>query len=248
MHAIAAEYRAVLGDLEPGDDLNVTASPSSSTLMVSSVTGNCVAAKLLATPQYWVDNLVSPVRFADAVQCLTGKDTGSLLSAEAGQITDLIEIGPHPALRRAVQDTTNSLRHHALLERSKGGVKTVLSVIGSLFSHGHSVSVAAANGLDSGKLPWLNNCPPYPFDRSRRYWNESRLSRDYRQRRPAPGYLLGRRAHDWNELQPRWRNWMSLETHPWLGDHCVSYYSQILFHKQLSSSSSYLQDAPVQRT
>jgi acyl transferase domain-containing protein len=222
MRAIATEYRALLGDLESGKTLGVTEPQSPASVMVSSVTGNTVAAKLLSIPDYWVDNLVSPVRFADAVQRLTGQAPSLPLALGTGEIKDLVEIGPHPALRRPLKDTVPSLRHHAILERSRPDVRTVLSVIGSLFCYGHSLSVTAANSQASGKLPWLIDCPPYPFNHSRRYWSESRIARDYRQRKPAPGYLLGRRAQDWNELRPRWRNWLSIETHPWLGDHCVS--------------------------
>ncbi|KAE9379424.1 hypothetical protein N431DRAFT_553644 [Stipitochalara longipes BDJ] len=221
MRAIATEYRALLGDLESGKALGVTELQSPASVMVSSVTGNTVAAKLLSIPDYWVDNLVSPVRFADAVQRLTGQAPSLPLAPGTGGIKDLVEIGPHPALRRPLKDTVPSLRHHAILERSRPDVQTVLSVIGSLFCYGYSLSVTAANSQASGKLPWLIDCPPYPFDHSRRYWSESRIARDYRQRKPAPGYLLGRRAQDWNELRPRWRNWLSIETHPWLGDHCV---------------------------
>ncbi len=193
--------------------------------MVSSVTGNTITAKQLSIPDYWVDNLVSLVRFADAVQRLTGQASSLPLAVGAGGIKDLVEIGPHPALHRLLKDTVPSLRHHAILERSRPDVGTVLSVIGSLFCYGHSLSVTAANSQASGKLLWLIDCPLYPFDHSRRYWSESRIARDYRQRKPAPGYLLGRRPQNWNELRPRWRNWrnwLSIETHPWLGDHCVS--------------------------
>lgn len=222
MHSIAAKYHDLLGDLDSGDAPNATGPASPANIMVSSITGNVVTARLLAEPDYWVDNLVSPVRFADAVKCLSRKSSSFPLALEAGNITDLIEIGPHPALRRPLKEIDHSLRHHTLLERSMSNMQTVLSVIGSLFCYGHSPLVTAANSQPHGKTPSLIDCPPYPFDHSRRYWIESRIARDYRQRKPSPGYLLGRRAHDWNEIRPRWRNWLSIETHPWLGDHCVS--------------------------
>lgn len=222
MRAIATEYRALMGVLEPGKTLDIIGKPSSpETVMVSSVTGDIVSAKVLSMPDYWVDNLVSPVRFVDAVKRLTGNTPIPPLAFVAGGITDLIEIGPHAALRRPLKDTVPSIRYHAVLERSKPNLHTVLSVVGSLFCFGHSLSVVAANSHTGTKLQHLADCPPYPFDHSRRYWSESRIARDYRMRKSAPGYLLGRRANDWNELLPRWRNWLSLETHPWLGDHCV---------------------------
>lgn len=222
MRAIATEYRALMGVLESGKTPDATGRPQSpATAMVSSVTGDVVAAKLLSMPDYWIDNLVSPVRFVDAVRTLTNKAADPSLAFLSGGITDLIEIGPHAALRRPLKDTSPSIRYHAILERSKPMVQTLLSVVGSLFCFGHSLSVAAANSHTNTKLQHLIDCHPYPFDHSRRYWSESRIARDYRMRKSAPGYLLGRRAHDWNELLPRWRNWLSLETHPWLGDHCV---------------------------
>lgn len=67
MRAIATEYCALLDELESGKALGVTDPQSPESVMVSSVTGNTIAAKLLSMPDYWVDNLVSPVRFADAV-------------------------------------------------------------------------------------------------------------------------------------------------------------------------------------
>ena len=202
--------------------MDATRNHSPAPIMVSSVTGNTIAANLLALPDYWVDNLVSPVRFVDAVQRFIGKTSGVRLAFQTSEIKDLVEIGPHPALRRPLKDTAPSLRHHAILERLKPAGNTVLSVIGSLFCHGYSPMVTAANSQANGKVPGLIDCPPYPFDHSRRYWSESRIARSYRLRKAAHGYLLGRCAHDWNEFRPRWRNRLSVETHPWLGDHCVS--------------------------
>lgn len=222
MRNIATEYYASMGTLESGKTTDTTGNfRPPAAIMVSSVTGDIVAADLLSMPSYWVDNLVSPVRFVDAIRRLTNQAPGPSLNLVAGGITDLVEIGPHTALRRPLKDTIPSVRYHAILERSKPNLKTILSAIGSLFCSGHSLSVAAANGQASGKTQPLTGCPRYPFDHSRRYWSESRIARDYRMRKAAPGYLLGRRAHDWNELRPRWRNWLSVETHPWLGDHCV---------------------------
>lgn len=224
MQAIAKQYRAFMGVLQSGTTTDITDKTySPPTIMVSSVTGNVIAAKLLSMPDYWVENLVSPVRFVDAMKRLTDKVSGPSLAFAAGGITDLIEIGPHPALRRPLNETVPSIRYHAILERSKPNVQTLLSVVGSLFCSGHSLSVAAANNQTGSKLQHLTDCPPYPFDHSRSYWSESRISRGYRMRKSAPGYLLGRRSQDWNELLPRWRNWLSLETHPWLGDHCVGF-------------------------
>lgn len=219
MHAVAAEYLALMGHLEADH----RRSRGRAIPMVSSVTGHVAAPKLLATPQYWVDNLISPVRFSEAVQLLASGKPEVMLPLGSGAITDLVEIGPHAALRRPVKDSApKSLLYHAALERKKSPLRTMLVLLGTLFCRGHPVSVLAANQQAQGHLPFLVDCPPYPFDHSKRYWSESRLSKDYRLRRSSPGYMLGRRAHDWNAMRPRWRNWLSVEKMPWLAHHVVT--------------------------
>ncbi|KAK5988235.1 Compactin diketide synthase mlcB [Cladobotryum mycophilum] len=222
MHAIAVEYLVSMGSLEAG----LRKHDIQEATMISSVTGNIVSRKLLTSPQYWVDNLTSPVRFSDALQHLMGDTTQMDNPLSTNVVTDLVEIGPHGALRRPVKDIlfglSPSTRYHSILDRTKGPVWTTLSLLGELFCHGHPVSILEANGQAAGKMPFLIDCPSYPFDHSKRYWAESRLSRDFRLRRDSPNYLLGKRSHDWNVLQPRWRNWLYTETTPWLSDHIVS--------------------------
>jgi acyl transferase domain-containing protein len=189
--------------------------------MFSTVTGREISLKLVETPEYWVTNLTSPVRFVDALQ--------RMLSATDAAVTDLIEIGPHAALKRPIKDSTpETMRYFSVLERKQSPLRTTLTLLGSLFCHGHPVNVLAGNGQcpdqGSGSMPFLVDCPPYPFDLSNTYWHESRLSKGYRFRSSSPGYLIGRRANDWNPLQPRWRNWLCTETNPWLGHHRASSY------------------------
>ena len=218
MSAVADEYASLMGFLEPG----LAKSHIGLVSMISSVTGHVVSPKRLATPQYWVANMVSPVRFADAVQGLSD-GAEQLLSRGPGVITDLIEVGPHAALRRPVKDSTSSsLRYHSVLERAKSPLETTLSLLGTLFCYRHPVSILTGNLQAEGNLPFLVDCPPYPFDHSRRYWTESRLSKDFRLRPKLPGYMLGKSNHDWNTLRPQWRNWLYTEIMPWLGDHVVS--------------------------
>ncbi|KAH8889473.1 hypothetical protein GQ53DRAFT_869901 [Thozetella sp. PMI_491] len=216
MRTIAAEYMERLGSLQAVEQQRLHIS------MVSSVSAQVVAPELLSTPQYWVDNLVSPVRFSEAVQSLIDvRHALSSLPPGVDAITDVIEIGPHSALRRIIKDNVlatsssspeskTTIRYHASLERSKSALHTMAYLVGSLFSHGHPVSVSTANRIAKGSLPALVDCPRYPFDHGRRYWNESRLSRDFRLRAHSDGYLLGRRTNDWNALRPRWRNWLCI--------------------------------------
>ncbi|KAI1459907.1 hypothetical protein F4805DRAFT_35615 [Annulohypoxylon moriforme] len=225
MAKIADEYMRLIGSLDNG----TTKATRSSIPMVSSVTGQLVRPASLATPQYWVENMVSPVRFADAVHVLTQKT--SSLKVGIGSITDLIEVGSHPALRRPVQDTLakagnkkQQIRYSHVLHRSYPAAQTALELIGQLYSHGHTVSVSTANQDSSSEEPrrFLVDLPKYPFDHSKTYWAESRLSRDFRLREGVEGETLGARFFDWNPLEPRWRNFLSVETTPWIGDHVIS--------------------------
>lgn len=218
MLAVADEYASLMGPLES----DMVKSQTSFIHMISSVTGHVISSKLLSTAQYWVNNMVSPVRFADAIKLLSKRPEDSV-SGGPEIITDIVEIGPHSALRRPIKDSLSSpLRYHSALERKKSSLHTILTVLGTLWCHKYPVSILAGNLQADGKFPFLVDCPPYPFDHSRRYWAESRLSKDFRLRPYSPGYMLGRRNHDWNALRPQWRNWLSTEAMPWLGDHIVS--------------------------
>lgn len=224
--SIASEYLSLISSL------NAAGSEDSKVLagvpMVSSVNGRVVSAEELSKGDYWVDNMVCPVRFADAVEHLV-QDT-SRAKLGLGSISDLIEVGPHPALRRPILDTikktenqTKDIRYASALHRSRSAIETVLSLVGQLFCLGHSVSVSAANQQSpEDKTIFLIDCPKYPFDHSRRYWSESRISRNFRLRGAVQGETLGVRVSDWNPFEPRWRNFLSVETDAWVGDYKVN--------------------------
>ncbi|PKY00277.1 polyketide synthase [Aspergillus campestris IBT 28561] len=226
MRAIADEYYSLLDGLEGADPRKVKA--AALIPMVSSVSGKAIRPATLKTAQYWVDNLVSPVRFSDAIQVLTQES--STLKVGLGSITDLVEIGPHPALRRPVNDTVQQahnrktqVRYESILQRGQSAIQTALGLVGRLFCLGHAVSIPAVNQqLADIKPPFLVDCPEYPFDRSNHYWAESRTSRDFRLRGTVKGEILGVRASDWNPLEPRWRNFLSVESLPWTKHHMIT--------------------------
>ncbi|KAF2638710.1 polyketide synthase PksD [Massarina eburnea CBS 473.64] len=218
MHSIAKEYESCLSSLTQGVRCE------SSAVMISSVTGTIVSASKVSQPQYWVTNLVSPVQFTDALEYATviaPKDGHDL------KLHEFLEIGPHGALRRSINDTMarvgKKIRYTSLLSRFDSAMKTSLEAAGGLFTRGAAVNIAAVNQIEkpSKASPALVDMPPYPFDRSQIYWHESRFSRDWRLRGAAPRDVLGVRSSDWNPLEPRWRKMLSIEDSPWIGDHIV---------------------------
>jgi acyl transferase domain-containing protein len=229
MQAIAGEYAMSIGTLEGAG--RRTNKVMARIPMVSSVSGRAVRQEDLSKAQYWVNNLVSPVRFSDAIQLLTQQS--STLKVGMGNISDLIEIGPHAALRRPVNDTVQQahnrkrdIRYLHVLHRSFPAIQATLELAGQLFCLGHTVSLSAVNQQPADiRRPFLVDGPSYPFDRSNNYWTESRISRDFRLRGAVHGDTLGVRVSDWNPLEPRWRNFLSTESTRWLGDHKVGFFS-----------------------
>lgn len=218
MDQVAGKYLELLGGLGTAqtDKTGVT--------MASSVTGRLVSPKLLSTAQYWVNNLTSQVRFSEAVAQLMTSDTN---------LGGCVEIGPHSALQWPIRDITSqetfrgrNLWYRSALIKSKSSHSSILTLIGHLFCHGHPVSLLEANMQAAeaarGALLPLRDCPKYPFDHSHKFWFETRFSRDFRHRVGTSSYVLGQRSHDWNPLEPKWRNFLYLDSMPWLGDHEVN--------------------------
>ncbi|PTB63211.1 polyketide synthase [Trichoderma citrinoviride] len=227
MRAVAYEYLSLLGDMEPSDaDMSVD--------MYSSVTGARVEDAI--TSQYWVDNLVSPVRFTDALLKMTLESPKSSLRVNSSNsvIQEIVEVGPHSALRSAIKETLTShfsenlgIGYHAVLDRNTPGVETLLKTVGNLFSRGSVVDLALVNqgalrSPSDGQPSMIANLPPYAFNHSQTTWYESRLSRNYRFRKYPRHDLFGAPVPDWNPEEPVWRNFIRISEQPWLRDHVVT--------------------------
>ncbi|KAJ8130428.1 hypothetical protein O1611_g3200 [Lasiodiplodia mahajangana] len=223
MYMVEHDYLEALGSLSTGDPTQNNIS------MVSSVTGALVSPEVLLTPQYWVDNLISRVKFLDAVQYLFIEVPDQ--SPDLTHFADIVEVGPHSTLRRPLQDIVQGLdilpekkrpRYHSVLHKSKSALEATFQIAGDLFCLGYSVSITEVNQQNGKNVSILVNCPKYPFDHSRQYWIESRIAREYRFREAVPRDSLGTRVHDWNPLEPRWRNMISVKSMPWVGDHVLN--------------------------
>ncbi|KAH8711877.1 hypothetical protein GQ44DRAFT_689781 [Phaeosphaeriaceae sp. PMI808] len=220
MQAIAEEY------LERLREANVVAYKAEKGIqMFSSVTGQIVEHNQLGA-EYWVANLVGCVNFSGAIQklCLPREDN------EEQAVDILLEIGPHALLKLPVQETLHtlfgdksSIRYLPILVRNKPADATALQAAGALHTENVPIDILAANfPLNSRKYPQvLTNLPRYPWNHTRSYWYESRLSRDYRFRQSARTETLGASVPDWNPLEPRFRNFLRLREQPWLRDHIV---------------------------
>lgn len=219
MRQIAEEYHLCISSLESQE-------PRNAATMISSVTGLKTSASTLSQAQYWVDNLVSPVRFADALQYLA---VAAPQHDGLKKLSTFVEIGPSGALKRPVNDTLNDVSkgqaftYLPILSKFTSAIESTLETVGRLFSIGYSVSVTEANqqNADAREWPFLVDTPAYPFDHSQLHWHETRLSRDWRFREAAPRSVLGTRVTDWNPLEPRWRKFLRSSEMPWIEDHVI---------------------------
>ncbi|KAJ0161927.1 Lovastatin diketide synthase LovF [Colletotrichum tanaceti] len=236
MRAVADEYLLAMGDLEKG-----TPKSPYEPRFYSSTMGAPMALSQLRRPDYWVKNLVSPVRFAESVtEMLKGSPVPKVKGHVNGHvreeatvepITDFLEIGPHSALRGPLSSTAKQVRgsstvdYHSVLRRQKPAVETTLEAIGALFCHGHGVDLARVNEADEPPGPrplMLTNLPSYPFDHSKEYWLESALSSGFRKRSAGRHELLGAPVPGFNPDNAAWHNYIRLTESPWIEDHRVS--------------------------
>ncbi|KAF4983054.1 hypothetical protein FZEAL_1454 [Fusarium zealandicum] len=176
--------------------------------------------------QYWVDNLVSPVRFGNALELLCRTE---VVGVEPSPLALFTEIGPHGALAGPVRQTLKSLdlsgfksNYLPTLVRGRDAVISLLETAGKLFEFGYPVYLQATlGGQDETKPTLVDDLVPYPWDHSTSYIYESNLSKQHRFRAHPPHDLLGLRVPGTTSHEPTWRNFLGVDSLPWLRDHVV---------------------------
>ncbi|TGJ85565.1 hypothetical protein E0Z10_g3197 [Xylaria hypoxylon] len=181
--------------------------------------------KMSAT--YWRHNLERPVQFSAALIKL----------AEDHKEIQLIEIGPHSALKGPIQQirkalgfNETSLPYLPTLVREENAVLRMKFLAGKLFTHGHTLEWNLLNDLfdPTRRLKILHDLPPYPWDYSGGLlWNEPRASVEMRNRKYLRHELLGTAALTGNGIDFTWRNILKPSEMPWLQDHKLE--EQVVF-------------------
>ena len=230
MKVIASEYLTAIGDLQMENPSLAIGK------MISSVSAREASVQELCDGQYWVQNMISPVRFSEALQIMCARSRKTIRRKldrshqDIITVEDIVEIGPHSALRGSVRDSLKVLsrekevRYSSALVRNMSARKTILELIGHLHCLGYGINLSHVNSpdTDSSNVPIiLTDLPEYPFNHSKPYWLESRVSRGYRFRKTSRLDLLGSRVLDWSHLEPRWRNFIKVSELSWIEDHKV---------------------------
>lgn len=232
MNIVVDQYREAIGDIGPGQSL--ARNPVN---MVSSVTGDRISKQELRDPMYWVQNMVSPVKFAKAIQATffhTKKILPNKLDLSHQKVlcaTDILEIGPHATLSGPIRDTLKLIRHgrdikyFSVLVRKKSACYTVMDAVGHLHCRGYPVNLSRMNDdlhVGAADTICLPNLPQYPFNHSREFWFESRVSRGIRFRKNLRNAFLGSAAPDWSPFDARWRNFLKITESSWIPDHRIN--------------------------
>ncbi|MEU4149167.1 type I polyketide synthase [Streptomyces sp. NPDC026659] len=136
--------------------------------VVSTVTGTTTRAAELATPDYWVEQVRRPVRFADAARTL-----------EAEGVTTYLELGPDGVCAAMVDASVRDPEAAVAVPALRAGrpeARTLATALATVFVRGGRVDLTAAyDGLGAHRV----DLPTYAFQRTR-HWIDGAT------RRPAP--------------------------------------------------------------
>ncbi|KAI0152762.1 putative polyketide synthase [Xylariaceae sp. FL1272] len=223
MQAVGDEYLARLGEVQ-----NKPPSESSTVRFFSSVSGEEKVDGFGAS--YWVTNLVSPVKFSQAMESLC-RGIGTQDSF------NFIEVGPHKALSGPIRqsiahvnaDASLSYRYIPTLVRGQDDCISVMDTGSVLYTLGTNIKIdaVASLGFAGKRARFVKDLPSYAWDHTQIYWREPRLNRDYRMR-PHPHHdLLGLKTLTSTVTDPSWRIMLNIQSLPWLRDHVIDQF--ILF-------------------
>jgi hybrid polyketide synthase/nonribosomal peptide synthetase ACE1 len=220
MIACSDTYRKSLADC----DIKVLRPSRGSATWISSVHGeDIVDYRGELANEYWINNMVRPVLFAQAVE---------FAAAEKGPFDAAVEVGPHPALKgpalQVLQEFLgDSIPYTGVLSRGKDDKKAFAEGLGYLWQAlGENViDYKAFDQFVAGPYappPLITaDLPTYAWDHDRRFWHESRQYAANRTKQDPTHELLGTKCPDGTEQQCRWRNMLRPQEIPWLAGHQI---------------------------
>ncbi|KAI3335770.1 polyketide synthase [Ustulina deusta] len=218
MRLFAEEYldslRTVLSDKPQSQPLE------SLPRYTSPVTGELVTSTKALDQEYWVRNLTEPVLFNQSFGAMCFATDGTL------EVDAIIEVGPHGALSGPIRQILKArgveLPYVSCLQRGIDAVETMQTLACELIKWGYPVSLASINSPLGETHELMSDLPSYAWNHTQRYWVESRVSRQIRQKSFEPHELLGSILPGSNGLAPTWRNFLRLNDIPWLADHQIN--------------------------
>ncbi|KAK7921531.1 Beta-ketoacyl synthase [Apiospora marii] len=181
---------------------------------------------------YWMENLVQPVMFAQALESAI-EATGA-----AASLSLVVEVGPHPALKApagsVIEEAIGArIPYTGMLSRGGNDVEALSAGIGAawcnIVSAPSTLNLSKLSSLFSGsdnRPALLKSVPTYTWDHSHAYFTESRATRALLSRSAGQHELLGVRL-DGGPNDFRWRNFIKQREMPWLRGHQIQ--GQVVF-------------------
>ncbi|KAF9893690.1 hypothetical protein FE257_009858 [Aspergillus nanangensis] len=216
MRLVSGHYKSLLGPIQPR---------SSNIEFFSSLLGAKMDTANL-NADYWVENLASCVKFADSLGCLLQEATPT-----NGKLPNfLIEIGPHSALESPIKQIIQqrcggrTVDYVSCLRRKNDGVQTMQQLAAFVFVNGMNLDFEKINfpeGEERSQVVLLTDLPKYQWDHSVKYWHSSRWASSHCNRPFGKNDILGALSMDSDSLEPRWRNVVRADDHPWIRQHQV---------------------------
>ena len=224
MQVVADDFLESMGTVETLTQFSIP--------MFSSVTEGLVKEPKELNAAYWVQNMVSAVKFSGAVTTLLSHSSSSQRRRKKPvDWSAIVEVGPHETLKgplsqimAAVDKKLNAdITYTSLLKRKQNAESTTMETAGLLWCLGHSIDITKVNGDSQYPIPkTLVDLPPYPWQHKKGFWHESPASSAARLRDQPRTDLLGVPVDDQSALEPRWRNHLRLPENPWLEDHTIT--------------------------
>ncbi|ETS80425.1 hypothetical protein PFICI_07954 [Pestalotiopsis fici W106-1] len=209
MDRIGDEYNTLL---DTDDKFKPQQNSPSAVAMYSSVTG--LRKDSPADSTYWKTNMVSPVRFDQALKEMVTQESPTLL----------IEIGPSGALAGPVGQVLKSISkgtdvlYQASWARGSNAGHALFDIAGRLFINGHPIDLALVNKYGEA-VKTITDLPNYTWNHSVKYWHESAASKDWRFRKFPVHDLLGSKVLGVPWHSPVWRHTLNVANVPWILDH-----------------------------
>ncbi|KAK5997937.1 Highly reducing polyketide synthase pspA [Cladobotryum mycophilum] len=209
MKAYGAAYEVSIKEIKSADTPTLP--------FFSSVTGKKYTSPGVFDASYWRSNLERPVLFHTAIRNIITEFKNPVV----------VEVGPHSALagplRQIFQSQGANYTYIPSLQRGKDDTESMYTCLGSLWCNNFDVNFDAVNPI--GNV--LTDLPSYSWDHTKSYWKESRMSREWRERKFIPHETLGVRLPGTSHLEPTWRNVVTLNKAGWVRDHVVG--SDVVF-------------------
>ncbi|KAI6351195.1 hypothetical protein MCOR25_010071 [Pyricularia grisea] len=184
----------------------------------SSVHEGKIMTRADVTPQYWRDNLVSPVLFRQALEYAGLESTPDAA----------IEVGPHPTLKAPATATlatvgAEDIPYTGCLQRGKNDVDSFSMALGYIWERFGGIGVVDGTRFISTlhKTPPQDiskRLPTYAWDHSRAYWSESRAVKAALHG-PRPHLILGTLLPSSTATTLQWRNFIRPRDHEWMQGH-----------------------------